>query len=80
MVTRSSILAWEIPWTEEPDGLQFMGSQRDGQDLETKQQLCSQDIAGAHSQQCEAGGLVLHVKAPLVTTKEFSCFYNDMCM
>ena len=25
MVARSSILAWEIPWTEEPGGLQFMG-------------------------------------------------------
>ena len=24
----SSILAWRIPWTEEPDGLQSMGSQR----------------------------------------------------
>ena len=24
MVTHSSILAWEIPWTEEPGGLQFM--------------------------------------------------------
>ena len=23
--THSSILAWEIPWTEEPDGPQFMG-------------------------------------------------------
>ena len=28
MVTHSSILAWKIPWTEEPGGLQFMGSQR----------------------------------------------------
>ena len=27
MATRSSILAWRIPWTEEPDGLQPMGSQ-----------------------------------------------------
>ena len=27
MATHSSILAWEIPWTEEPDGLQSMGSQ-----------------------------------------------------
>ena len=27
MVTHSSILAWEIPWTEEPGGLQSMGSQ-----------------------------------------------------
>ena len=28
MVTHSSILAWRIPWTEEPGGLQSMGSQR----------------------------------------------------
>ena len=28
MVTHSSILTWEIPWTEEPGGLQSMGSQR----------------------------------------------------
>ena len=26
MATHSSILAWEIPWTEEPGGLQSMGS------------------------------------------------------
>ena len=32
MVTHSSILAWEIPWTEEPGGLQSMGSQRVGHD------------------------------------------------
>ena len=30
MATRSSILAWKIPWTEEPGGLQSMGSQRVG--------------------------------------------------
>ena len=30
MVTHSSILAWEIPWTEEPGGLQSMGSLRVG--------------------------------------------------
>ena len=28
IATHSSILAWEIPWTEEPCGLQSMGSQR----------------------------------------------------
>jgi len=28
MATHSNILAWKIPWTEEPDGLQSMGSQR----------------------------------------------------
>ena len=32
MATHSSILAWEIPWTEEPGGLQSMGSQRVRQD------------------------------------------------
>ena len=28
MATHSNILAWEIPWTEEPGGLQSMGSQK----------------------------------------------------
>ena len=28
MATQSSILAWEMPWEEEPDGLQSMGSQK----------------------------------------------------
>ena len=30
MATHSSVLAWRIPWTEEPSGLQSMGSQRVG--------------------------------------------------
>ena len=30
MATHSSILAWKIPWTEEPGGLQSMGLQRAG--------------------------------------------------
>ena len=38
MGTHSSILAWEIPWTEEPGDLQSMGSQRVGHNLVTKQQ------------------------------------------
>ena len=38
MATHSSILAWKIPWTEEPGRLQSMGSQRVGRDLATKQQ------------------------------------------
>ena len=32
MATHSSVLAWRIPWTEEPGGLQSVGSQRVGQD------------------------------------------------
>ena len=35
MATHSSILAWKIPWTEEPGRLQSMGSQRVGHDWET---------------------------------------------
>ena len=32
MATHSSTLVWKIPWTEEPGGLQSMGSQRVGHD------------------------------------------------
>ena len=32
MAAHASILAWQIPWTEEPGGLQSMGSQRVGPD------------------------------------------------
>ena len=38
MATHSSILVWEVPFTEEPGGLQPMGSQRVGHNLATKQQ------------------------------------------
>ena len=36
MATHSSIIAWEIPWTEEPGGLPFFGLQRVGHSLATK--------------------------------------------
>ena len=38
MATHSRILAWEIPWTEESGRLQFIGLQKVGHDLATKQQ------------------------------------------
>ena len=45
MATHSSILAWEIPWTEKPSGLQSMGSQSDMTELLTykdlEQELCN---------------------------------------
>ena len=37
MTTHSSILAWEIPWTEEPGGLQSMG-------LQTQTRLSNQTV------------------------------------
>jgi len=36
MATHFCILAWRIPWTEEPGGLQSIGLQRVGHDLVTK--------------------------------------------
>ena len=36
MITHSSILAWELPWTEEPGGLQLIGLQKSQHDLATK--------------------------------------------
>ena len=38
MATHASILAWEIPWMEEPGGGYRLGSQRVRRSLETKQQ------------------------------------------
>ena len=38
MATHSSILAWEIPWTEEPGGLLSVGRKRVRHNLMTKQQ------------------------------------------
>ena len=41
MTTHSNNLAWEIPWTEEPGGPQFMRSPRVGHDLASKHQKVS---------------------------------------
>ena len=40
MVSHSSVLAWAIPWTEESEGLQPMGSQKSRHNFATKQQQC----------------------------------------
>ena len=39
MAIHSSILAWKIPWAEEPGVLESMESQRVGHDLVTEQQM-----------------------------------------
>ena len=44
MATHSSILAWEIPWTEKPDGLQSMEFQSVGHYLVTEQQCASSNV------------------------------------
>ena len=45
MATHSSILAWTIPWTEEPGGLQFMWLQRVGHNEATKRTCVQNEIS-----------------------------------
>ena len=56
MATHSSILAWEIPWTEEPAGIQSTGSQRVRHDLATKQQQQFREL--------KKNSLLLGMKSP----------------
>ena len=44
MATHSVILAWRIPWTEDPGRLQSMGKQRVGHNWETEQQQEVKDL------------------------------------
>ena len=44
MATHSGILAWKMPWTKGPGGLQSMGLQRVRHDLATKQQTRSTHV------------------------------------
>ena len=46
MATHSSILAWRIPWTEGPGGLQSVGLQRVGHDCRDLARVTSKDLAG----------------------------------
>ena len=49
MATCSCILAWKIPWTEEPGGLQSMGSQRVRRDWATKHSTAQRQRRGIHA-------------------------------
>ena len=68
VATYSSILAWEIPWTEEPGRLQSVGSQRAGHNLVTKKQ----------QQQSITHGVVAEWKE-LVCFKDKDCF-SSWCL
>ena len=49
MAAHSSIIAWRIPWTEEPGGPQFMGSQRAGHESANEQQQHNNTLSITHS-------------------------------
>ena len=57
MATHSSILAWEIPWTEEPGGLQSIGLQKSS-DLATNQQHIYSERAILNIKRNEIGSFV----------------------
>ena len=54
MATHSSILAWRIPWTEEPGGLQSRGSQRVRHDWALQQRTEGRK-RGGHYAESQAG-------------------------
>ena len=73
MVTHSNILAYKIPWTEEPGGLQSMGSQRVRHDEAAKHTCASARIQRTGSRICSGeavgrgrqGGTALGSRPPL---------------
>ena len=75
--THSSILAWEIPWTEEPGGLQCMGSQRVGRDWATNR------LTQGQSRKRMAGWedlCVVFLWLPLPNTKNCGAQATDICL
>jgi len=62
MVTHSSILAWRIPWTEEPGGLQSIASHRVGHDWS--------DLAPIHNSYRKNYICMLYVDALFIIAKK----------
>ena len=56
MAIHFSILAWRIPWTEEPGELQSMGSQRVGRDWATKHSIAAYEVLKARISTHAFGG------------------------
>ena len=69
MATHTSILAWRIPWTEEPGGLQPVGLQRVRHDLSTAQQ----QHGHIHNATCE----IDHQRGAAVYHSELSSVLSD---
>ena len=68
--THSGILAWRIPWTEEPGGLQFVGSHRvgyDWSDVTCTQLLCAVVLVSAVKQRKSAACIHMSPSLPSPT-------------
>ena len=68
MATHSSILAWESPWTEEPVGLQSVGSQRVGHDWRTN--TFPVESPALNSKPCESTYICLGATRHLINFEE----------
>ena len=78
MATHSSILAWKILWTEEPRGLQSMGSQRVNLATNThisKNMSSAKAADSGQEQEAEVGTLV-----KTFTGKSSSCYCEKQCI
>ena len=77
MATHPSILAWKIPWTEEPGGLQFVGSQRVEHDWATNTSLVVQwlGLGGLTAQGLSSttGGRIKFPPASLCVQRNNNC-------
>ena len=73
MATHSNILAWRIPWTEEPGGLQSMGSQRIGHGLATKQQQGQEQVSLSFRTQWGPSSQISDSFLPVATRGRTAC-------
>ena len=85
MATHSSILAWRIPWTEEPGGVQSMGSQRIGHDWATNTLIydaCdrteSNGVAAKSSEDGDFSGSVAGTMVNDSAAWVISCIFNKL--
>ena len=77
MATHSSILAWRIPWTEEPGGLQSIGLQRVGHDWTTKHQHIQVSIHNSPTQYINVCNIFIilteNVNSSICVNNYYSC-------
>ena len=69
MAIHSNILAWKIPWKEEPDRLQSMGSQRVRHDLVTKSPPALTQEGPAFATAVPLGAIAHHPDLPFLTLR-----------
>ena len=69
MTTHSSILAWKTPWTEEPGGLQSMGSQRIEHDR-LSMHMSMQAYTHTHTHTHICNNLLIYTQAPQALSDE----------